>query len=513
MTRGLTCLLGAALLLAPAGGRAQDDAKDAEDDLRLLTAESVNWQLPHEKWKLPFKDEIPIVFVTTQNQAEWKGLARFWNETTETAIDPLTGAKVERKVVKLKVPLGLSQPPKVPAENPITVQRWALGKKLYFDPVLSADQTVSCASCHDPKRGYTDQLPVSIGVRSLKGGVSAPTVLNSAYHVFQFWDGRASSLEDQAQGPVANPIEMANEKDSHAWPRAVYRVRKKGTYADDFKKAFGTEPTRDAIAKAIATYERTVLSGNSVHDRAEAAMRVRVTEEEGTDFTVKPEDYEKVLNEAFANDDAVALKALQLKDKGRVAEFAKKISNGRALFFNKARCSQCHVGENFTDNSFHNLGVGIKGGGAIDPDLMGRFARLPVGHKDVQFLGAFKTPTVRGLVGTGPYMHNGSEKTLEDVVEFYDKGGNPNEFLSPKLRDLEAERSYLMSKQNGGAYNGPKVQLFGPDQKPVVPFKLNLSKEEKADLVLFLRALQGDDPDPIVADPERGYPNLSANKE
>lgn len=480
------------------------------------TDESLDWQLPRESWMQPFKDQQPIYFVNrTQNPKEWQALPRFWNELTEQAVDPRTGEKVTRKIVKIKVPLGLSQNPPVPPENPMTVARWQLGKRLYFDPVLSSDGTVSCATCHNPRLGYTDQAPVSTGIFGKKGQVSAPTVINAAYNLLQFWDGRAHSLEDQAQGPVQNPVEMFDGH-GNAWHLAVQRVRRKDDYLRRFKEAFGTEPTRDTIVKAIACYERTVLSGNSLHDRADLAMRQRVAEEEGTDFTIQAKDYEKVLREALAQKDTTALAPLGLDpsrpdDQARIPEVARRLNHGRSLFFGKARCSSCHVGDNFTDNQFHNLGVGVQNG-VLPRSSFGRFAALPLGHKQADLVGAFKTPTLRSLLRTAPYMHDGSEKTLEQVVEFYDRGGNPNEYLDPKMRDFEAEKAYLLSVQQGKPYQGPKVYFFGPERRPIVPLRLNLTPEEKADLVLFLKALQGDEVDPVVADPNHWPPLLSASQ-
>jgi len=171
---------------------------------------SYDWQFPDLRWQQKaFRHEQPISFVNrAQMPAEWDRLPAFWNKVTEKVADPVTGALVERKAVKIKVPLGLQQNPPVPAENPMTVAKWELGKKLYFDPILSSDGSVSCASCHDPRRGYTDQAAVSTGIKGSKGGISAPTVLNAAYSPLLFWDGRALSLEDQAQGPPQNPLEM-----------------------------------------------------------------------------------------------------------------------------------------------------------------------------------------------------------------------------------------------------------------------------------------------------------------
>jgi len=361
---------------------------------------------------------------------------------------------------------------------------------------------VSCATCHNPRKGFTDQARVSTGINGNKGGVSAPTVLNSAYNPLQFWDGRAGSLEEQAQGPPQNPLEMFDGQ-GHAWHKVVQRVRTKDAYVRQFRAVFGTEPTRDAIAKAIATYERTVLCGNSLHDRAELAMRRRVDDEENGKYVLQPKDYESVLKEAVARNEPV-LSTLGLvdpkaKDPSWLADLAGRIHHGRELFFNKARCNSCHVGDNFTDNAFHNLGVGLKGDESplTNP---GRFGPLPTGHKDAETIGAFKTPTLRGLVSTAPYMHDGSEATLEAVVDYYDKGGQANEFLDPKMRNFESEKAYKLSQRNGTPYQGPEVKFFGKDRKPIVPLALNLTGIEKADLVLFLRALQGDPVDPIVSD-------------
>ncbi len=481
------------------------DPKDAPSSPRIgegTISADFEWQVPRERWKMPFKDDQPVYFVN-RNQApdEWDKLPRFWNEITEKAIDPNTHESVTRKAVKIKVPLGLTTNPPVPAENPMTVAKWKLGKQLYFSGILSSDGTVSCSSCHDPKRGYTDQAPVSTGIRGLKGGMSAPTVFNASYNVLQFWDGRAFSLEDQAQGPVMNPVEMF-AGDGHAWNNTVLRVRKDTRYVQQFRAIFGTDPTRDGIAKAIATYERTVLSGNSIHDRAELAMRLRVEDEGTGKYEIKAKDYETVLTAAFDAKDQPALAALGLNvatDRQKAAEIARSINNGRALFFGKARCNSCHVGDNFTDNQFHNLGVGVKDG-QLPTNSLGRFATLPTGHKSTEMIGAFKTPTLRHLLGTAPYMHDGSERTLEEVVDFYDRGGNVNEFLDTKMRDFDAEKAYLLSKQNHVSFKGPEVKQFGKDQKPVAPLKLNLTPQEKRDLVLFLRALQGDPADSIVAD-------------
>jgi cytochrome c peroxidase len=461
-----------------------------------------DWLPVNESAKLSFKDDIPIVFVSrSANPKQWEELKSFWNEGTETVPDPRTGQLVTRKVIRIKVPLGLNAPP-VPQENPMTLAKWILGKKLYFEKALSSDNTVACASCHDPKRGYTDQSKFSAGIGGQLGGMNAPTVINSAYNFRQFWDGRAESLEAQAQGPVQNPVEMTNEKNpEHAWPKAIDRIRAKSDYNVMFQAAFGTLPTRDAVAKAIATYERTVLSGNSIVDRAEMAMRERI-DEDGGEPVVLAQDFEKVLKAAVETNDTHALKALNMgRDEVSIRQTAESLARGRALFFGKARCNACHVGENYTDNQFHNLGVDFEDG-AIPAHGMGRFAQLPLGHKNEDLIGAFKTPSTRALLGTAPYMHNGSEDTLEKVIDFYDRGGNANEYLDAKMRDYDAEAKVHLARAAGRALD-PAVKTFGPNNKPIVPLKLNLTAQEKKDLVLFLRGLEGDPIDPMVADPKK----------
>lgn len=477
----------AAVFLVPAAASAADDPTD--------------FLLPNEAAMTPFKDRVPIHFVT-RNQPEWAKLAGFWNEGTEEAIDPATGTKVTRKVVRIQVPSGLTTAPVVPAENPMTVEKWVLGKKLYYDKILSTDGTVSCASCHSPEKGFADGKKSSTGIGGKIGPINSPTVFNSAYFRHQFWDGRAISLEDQAQGPVGNNLEMFSGK-ADPWNEAIERVRKNPDYVKEFKAVFGHAPTRDAAAKAIATYERTVLLGTGIQDRAELAMRKRVIEEETGKFELKPEDYSVTLKAEFAAK-SPALKDLGLEpatDAGKIDEYAQRLLNGRTVFFGKARCSNCHTGDIYSDSGFHNLGVG-----AVDGELplaeYGRFVRLPTGHKDPAAIGAFKTPGLRGLLQTAPYMHTGEDKTLEAVVDFYDRGGNVNPYLSEKMRDTAAEAAYVKARAEGKPLPAD-VKTYGPAKYPVIPLKLNLTAAEKADLVLFLKSLNGDRLDPLVADPAR----------
>ncbi|MDG1893396.1 MAG: cytochrome c peroxidase, partial [Fuerstiella sp.] len=260
-------------------------------------------------------------------------------------------------------PLGLP-PVYYPDDNLYSKDRAELGKLLYFDKRLSSDGTVSCASCHGVKDGFTDGAPVSTGINGQKGGRSAPTVINRGYSTAQFWDGRAPSLEAQAIGPIANPIEMTNEKDpGRAHQTCIDRLHKVPGYRARFKKAYGAENfTIEDVGKAIATFERTVLSGNAPFDRFKNGAK-----------------------------DAMSASAIRGKD----------------IFFNKTACDSCHLGFNFTDGSYANIGIGMK---TPSPDP-GRYAV----SKREEDKGAFKTPTLREIEHTGPYMHDGSLKTLEEV--------------------------------------------------------------------------------------------------
>ncbi|HYL57755.1 MAG TPA: cytochrome c peroxidase [Candidatus Acidoferrales bacterium] len=294
-----------------------------------------------------------------------------------------------------KPPLGLPAVP-VPSNNPLTKEKAELGRALYFDPRLSKDSSLSCATCHNPSLGWSNGLPVAVGVKGQTGGRSAPVIYNTAYEERLFWDGRAGSLEEQAAGPVQNPIEMGMGA-GHVRDVAA-RLNAIPAYKAWFTKVFGEPATEDNITKAIATYERTILSGNAPVDRFTA----------GDQSALSPE-----------------------------------AQRGFALFKGKANCTTCHVGFNFADGDFHNVGVGMS---KPKPDL-GRFDVT----KKPEDKGKFRTPTLREITESAPYMHDGSLKTLEEVVELYDKGGEPNPNLDKQI------------------------------------LALHLTKEEKADLVAFLK--------------------------
>jgi cytochrome c peroxidase len=288
-------------------------------------------------------------------------------------------APVPKKPSAATVPLGLL-PIEWPADNPYSPEKVELGRLLYFDKRLSKDNSVSCASCHSPEHAYTDGAATSEGIKGQHGNRSAPSVLNRAYSLAQFWDGRVPTLEEQAKGPIANPIEMG---ETHT--DVVAKLNKIAGYRPLFEKAFGSgEITIDNLAKAITTFERTLLSGNSPYDRYKAGNKT-------------------------------ALRPAQVR--------------GMDVFFNKAKCDQCHEGIVFTSNSYHNLGVGMD---QPQPDA-GRYEVT----KDEHDWGAFKTPGLRDVGLTAPYMHDGSLKTLEEVVDFYDKGGKENKNLDEKIKPLK----------------------------------------------------------------------------
>lgn len=325
------------------------------------------------------------------------GASRFFAAPVPAASElfPAEGPKVPRGLVPIFWP----------KENTYSPEKAELGWLLYFDRRLSVDGTVSCASCHDPKHAFADGAAFSKGIRGQLGGRSAPTVINRAYSLEQFWDGRAKTLEEQAKGPIANPLEMGFahdlcEKCIGAIPG--YRAR--------FKEVFGDEKvTIDRIAHAIATFERTVLSGNSPYDKFKAGEKSALSESQ---------------------------------------------QRGMEIFFsNNARCDSCHEGINFTNGKYANVGIGAD---KPVPDL-GRYEVT----KQEEDRGAFKTPTLREIANTGPYMHDGSLKTLEEVVDHYNNGG--------------------VGK------SGKKPQGLHQDVRP-----LNLKDQDKKDLVEFLKALSGE---------------------
>jgi cytochrome c peroxidase len=274
-----------------------------------------------------------------------------------------------------KVPLGL--PPLPPtADNPMTAEKVELGKLLYFDKRVSKDGTVSCATCHDPKMAWAENDPTSEGIGHQKGGRNAPTVINAAYATSQFWDGRAKTLEEQATGPVENPIEMG-----HTMVAVVDAFSKIPEYQERFQKVFGTGVTKEGFAKAIAAFERTVLSGDSPYDR-------------------------------FVQGNQNALTDAQKR--------------GWEIF--RSNCSTCHTPPLFSNYRFFNAGVGMD---KPNPDE----GRKKVTGKDSD-MGKFRAPALRDVAHTFPYFHDGSAAKLKDAVALMAGGGKDNPNLSEMLKSV-----------------------------------------------------------------------------
>ncbi len=285
---------------------------------------------------------------------------------------------------ELEYPLGLSADGAViPKDNPLTVEKVRLGRRLFFDKNLSVDGTVACASCHVPDKDFSDDRQFSVGVGGRKGTRHAPTIINRLYSTAQFWDGRARSLEEQVLGPIQNPVEMGMPD----MKIVVERLLNDPVCVQEFKAAFPPDGvvTPENVGKAIASFERTILSGDSPYDRFMAG------------------------------------------DKSALSESAQR---GLEIFKdeNEGNCVTCHAGPNFTDENYNNLGAEMD---ADHPDL----GRYNVSHLEGH-QGAFKTPTLRDAALRGPFLHDGSEKTLEEVIAFYVKGGTRNRWLSPKMHPL-----------------------------------------------------------------------------
>jgi cytochrome c peroxidase len=329
------------------------------------------------------------------------------------------------------LPLGLSQgAAQIQGldKNPLTRAKIELGRQLYFDPRLSADSTVSCASCHNPAEGYSAHTQTGVGIRGQKGGRNSPVSFNRILSGAQFWDGRADSLEAQAVGPIANPIEMGFTHEG-----VVKRLGGMPVYQKQFEKVFG-DLTIDRVGQAIAAFERVLVTAPSPYDYGEQLRAFA---------RLDPDD--------IAEDKDLAAKFAAAKAAAEANPMSESAVRGRDIFFTeKGNCTACHVGANLADEKYHNIGIGMD---KPEPDL-GRF----VVTKDEKDKGAFKTPTVRNVALTAPYMHDGSVATLEEVVDWYDKGGHPNPQLSEKVRPLK------------------------------------LSAQDKADLVAFMKACTGPTP-------------------
>ena len=286
------------------------------------------------------------------------------------------------KASAVATPMSFARPalPPVPADNALTPERVSLGQMLFFDPRLSGSGWISCASCHNPALGWSDALPTARGENMKKLNRHTPTILNAAFNKLQMWDGRFASLEEQALGPIGSPDEMNMDMRI-----LLERLRAIKGYQSHFERAYPGEGITDkTIAKAIASYERTIVSNEAPFDR-------------------------------FVRGEARAL--------------SPQARRGFELFKGKANCVACHQGHNFSDDGFHNIGVKPLPG-VDDP---GRFAKVPV----KLMKGAHKTPSLRDVAITAPYMHNGAYATLREVVEMYNRGGDVTDNLSPEMKKLD----------------------------------------------------------------------------
>ena len=279
----------------------------------------------------------------------------------------------------VRVPLGLDEAVPSVEENPLTVDKVRLGRTLFFDTRLSSDGTVACASCHVPERAFTDGRRVAVGVGGRRGTRNAPTLFNRTYGVSQFWDGRVRSLEAQVLEPIKSPREMGM-----TLGRLERRLQSTPEYTSRFSDVFDEPPTAGNVANAIAAFVRTLVSADSPFDRFEHGER------------------------------------------GALSPEARQ---GLDLFIGKANCVACHVGHTLTDEQFHNTGVAWNGRRFLD---QGRFAVSS--RPDDR--GAFKTPTLREIARTGPYMHDGRFDSLDAVIDFYDRGGTPNPHLDTEIGSL-----------------------------------------------------------------------------
>jgi cytochrome c peroxidase len=310
----------------------------------------------------------------------------------------------------------------IPPDNPQTAEKIALGQKLFFDGRLSADGTVACSTCHDPARAFTDGRPTSIGIQGRVGQRNSPTVLNALYNKTQFWDGRAGTLEEQALQPIINSAEMGQP----SLDAAVARIAAIGEYQQAFQRVFGRAPNAPDLARAIASYERTQVSFDSPFDHFIAG------------------------------------------DAGAIDDSAKR---GWEIFNTRGNCNKCHAltedkrdPTNFTDNDFHNIGIGIirhnvvalarqaqqliNSGDAAAVDQaaiqsdMSALGRFLVTKKQPDDIASFKTPNVRNVLVTAPYFHDGSQETLWDVADHYNKGaGLQNPYLDQDIQPLALAES------------------------------------------------------------------------
>lgn len=338
-----------------------------DEDRTPLSAELL-WQEPRHGAPT---DQVVIEFVHADTDPEaWAKLPKFWNApplarpdeaATLIGLSPLAAGALagqSGKVVRVKVPLGLDDPrPFIPSTNPPTLEKWQLGRRLFFDDSWLMDKPnngsgISCATCHQPAQGFTDHT------RAHRGGFNAPTLLNCVYNARQFWDGRAAILEEVIQRGLEDEREPKETGPfRHVWHGVIGRLRDNTSYNVQFRDVFHTEPTQDAVGRAIATYLRTILSGDSLHDRA---LRVQA-EKKASELEVG--HYEMALSAPGALEELG-------QGKAKPPDVAREVFRGYRLFAGlqgggRTNCIECHSGRQFTDGGFHNMGL------ETDPPKMG----------------------------------------------------------------------------------------------------------------------------------------------
>jgi cytochrome c peroxidase len=446
-------------------------AKADENEVGLYR---LSWVEPRET------RDLPILFVP-DTSPEWHNLEGYWNAlpfpagipTAHLGLAPMPALAAlvfteHHAAIKIKVPLGLPDPTEhFPKSNPPSLGKWRLGRALFHESLLQAEQgPYSCASCHDPKFGFAKRESVSEG-----GRYNTLSLVNVAYNRRQFWDGRVETLEETLVRSLADeraedPKRSDKALQHHNWGGFVRTLVGIKRYNEKFKLVFGVDehPTQNTVAQALATYMRTILSGDSLYDRAEQIRKSKGATTLSAEHFLEPLADDKLT--AFIKEEP--MKAYTPEERRHVAS---KLERGNKLF--RAHCAQCHSGPLFTDHDYHNVGYAGKEG-VPDPGVeTGRSAHVPVGLKEWRLLGAYRTPTLRNLVKTGPYLHNGEEFTLEKVVDFFDRRVLPTTHLAPALKD-------------GGE---PRQLKLDNDEK---------NTPEKNALVMFLRALEGTPVDPIV---------------
>jgi cytochrome c peroxidase len=432
----------------------QDDG-EAETRLHVL-----RWIEPRERF------DLPILFVADES-AEWNTLKDFWNEpplylgmpTIHLGLDLLPAltslvAVEQHFAIKIKVPRGLPDPtPDFPRSNPPSYGKWKLGKALFFNAVLPTETGRKvCASCHMPDYRFADDIPQPKG-----SAYNTLSLVNAVYNKRQFWDGRVRTLEETLGSlPSKSEAGKSNAPDPHNWAGLVHELVNSKKYNADFLFVFGVEhPTQDTVAQALATYIRTLLSGDSLFDRTGVSG-----------FRFQPKELSQAKLIGLLKDKVIAANFDEGEKTRSPETIAAMVAKGHALFYGKARCAECHSGPLFTDHDFHNIGIEARVAGT----QTGHALHVPIGLKQTRYIGAYRTPSLRNLLKTGPYFHDGSRDTLLEVVKYFDSGveEGPDRLARPLL---DGDR----------------------------PRRLGLSEEDRDSLAMFLRALEGTPLDPMVS--------------